>query len=422
MRKLLFLTLALAGVSLSSIAQERARGVLVLQFAKVRGPQGVVTTSYGQLVPWTAERIYPKRAGVSRPPGSGEVGIQDLEAYRNDNGDASYVYTPENSSSLDDLKLNAVGNGKLWKQLTVGVNVDDAHRALIRWVIFNKFVQGRGSGVSAFDVVLGDFGGYWTPPDIGAWKVTFDVSVYPMKTPDGTAFFAQQFRVPQIPEQGEGAFDPAFANVFSGGGAQVGTSEDQFWYDASEGGPDGIYDEMEVDNYGGPPYEANLLVGITVGGTLREVVPSSYSVFRGSALSGSLSDLWYSDDSYLKVRNGPIALPSESPISVVVESQSPSGTILSLNFINEAKVSINNLLQKIEMFNFKTGVYDLVDTRAATTSDSSTTVYRTSSPGDYVETGTRKLRSRVSFKPGAPLFTNNYNASIDQTVWNVGTP
>ena len=149
------------------------------------------------------------------------------------------------------------------------------------------------------------------------------------------------------------------------------------------------------------------------------VLPVSFSLFRGRLSSGSLSDLFSSDDSDLVVLPGVVLNAAEAPVQVLLEGTSPLGTALELGFLLESHVSSSNLSQKIELFNFVTGLWEQVDSRAATTSDSIVHAHVTANPGRFIEAGTRRVRARVSYRPTGPVQQVQWTASLDRAHWTI---
>ncbi len=420
--RLLFLILGLASIQLG-VASDVYHGTMTMQFGRVRNSQGKWVDLKGMQVPVTATRIYaqPGRPRIIGKGSEGSAGITSVTVYDNDNGDNFHFYTPGDASSLDDINLTNSGRGLPWESMAIGTHVDEAHRVLIRFIFFDSLVQGRGAGHSAFDGVIQDLGGYWTPPDAGDFKLTINTQSWNVSVADGQCYVAVQYRQPQFPEQGEGPFDTAYASVLSGGGVRTGNSDDVFWFD-NDPFPNGIYDETEADNFGGTPNEANFIFMVATGGTQTIVVPTSATIFRGTQIGGELSDLWYSDNSYFKVQRGFTLNRTEPPVSVILESVAPNASVRALSFITEASVTSTGLQQTVELFNFTTNQYVLFDARAATRTDSVVEVLVGGNPLDYVNSANRHVRTRVSVKPAGPLLSYFYTANLDQTVWKIVTP
>lgn len=405
--------------SLAAIAASQAtiRGSVELTHGWVLDAAGRRVSVAGRSVPFVAERIKAVRGPLPFAFGAGGAHGADVTIFRNDNGDATYFYTPEMPSSLDDVGLGAGGQNAPWKLLTNGVNVDAPQTFLIRWQVFDTFVQGRGPDRSAFDGVFGDFGGIVrqiTAP--GAYKVTYDIGVIGLRVPDGGCYLATQYRQPQT--NGEGAFLPAFSAVFSGGGVSYGTSEDLFFWD---GQPDGIYDETEPDNYGGPPNDANHLLAITTAGTSQTIFPQLVRAEFGRLVSGDVGDLWFADDAYVQIQQILPFSVSNPDAAMLVETTAPPGTPTSLIFTWEGSVNQPNLNQTIKLFNFATNQYVTFDSRTATTSDSRVEAIVTSNPAQYVSS-TRRMRALISWKPTDRQLFVPFTAKGDLTTWTIVTP
>ncbi len=148
------------------------------------------------------------------------------------------------------------------------------------------------------------------------------------------------------------------------------------------------------------------------------IAPTSFAVFRGTRESGGLSSLATSDDNYMVIRNGVTALRSESPITLRVAAASPGESPTELKFAVENRVSISGLTQRIDLYNYTLGRYDLLDQRTASQTDTVVTV-TTATPVDYVENGTRKIQSQLRIRADGPVFTNTWRAFVDETTWEI---
>ncbi len=163
-------------------------------------------------------------------------------------------------------------------------------------------------------------------------------------------------------------------------------------------------------------------VGNIVGGDIRPassemVVPTAaFTIFRGGFVSGNVNSLRNSDDSYLVVRNGAIAFPLESPITVLFDATAPQQTASALKMQSEFHVSITGLGHRIDAFNYAINDYDNLLSGVAPTSD---TVFTDplSNPNDHIQSGTMAMRGRVRIKPTGPVFTNTWTISVDQWIW-----
>lgn len=186
----------------------------------------------------------------------------------------------------------------------------------------------------------------------------------------------------------------------------------------------GDYMGMISDNYGADVAYAATFNGeqdvyyVRIPAIPVTIAPTSYTLLRGALNAGTLASLTASDDQYLAVRPGPVLSAFESPVSVRLEGTSSTATPTRLRFNFEARASESNLGQRVEMLNVVTGVYDTIDARAATTTDSSFTV-TLANPSNYIDPVTRKVTARLSWKPTGPILSYPWLVRIDQATWDL---
>lgn len=442
-----FLALSVSAASFAeqsrdvSTSPEVYEGVMTLEFGYVTDQLGRRVDVTGVEIPYRAERIHAYEARLARFLGVGQNrrtevmqprvdssgGSQfgfagaNTTVYRNDNGHGTYFFTPEMPSALDDLLLTSAGNGAIWKELTIGMDINYPTLFLIRWIGWNNFTP-QGPGVSAFSNELFDFGGGYIPGAPGQYKVTFDLSNAPLaSTPNGRVYFAQQFR--EFNVTGTGQFlDGQVSPVFSGGGVTIGSSEDIFYYDYDGGGPDGIYAENEVDFFDGPPNHANFLLDIVVGGTSHLVKPASFTPFRGVVTGGNLASLWFSDNNYLRMAPGIVINQAEAPIQLIIESFSPQANIQSMRLDVESAANLNGLVQTIEFRNFATNEWVPIRTDNLTTTDTTFQALAPSNPSQFVHPTDLTVRARIQIIPGGIILFFPFEARFDRTEWTIVTP
>lgn len=187
----------------------------------------------------------------------------------------------------------------------------------------------------------------------------------------------------------------------------------------------GDYMAMHSDNSG-----ANIVYPATFSGgqdiyfvrvpqeTSQQILPETYSLFRGQLVSGGLSDLFSVDAGYLVGKAGLVLNVSEEPLQVIVEGTSPTSAPTALSFTAVTKANAATLEQKVMLFNFTTASYETVDTRATTLADQTVTVSASGDLSRFVNSGDRKLRAKVAFRQVAPVAVP-WNVSLNQTVWDV---
>jgi hypothetical protein len=409
--RLFLIVLFLCALGAAAGAQPVAHhGVVEVAFGYVRDADGTVRSLKGLKLPYYAEPIQAAPVGSTRPVPEVWTDRSSTTVYNADSGTGYGIVDGADPSSLDDLVL-AGGVGVPWKHLTFGVDIGAQRNFLIRWIVYDTYVQGLGPGVSAFtQSAVWDFGVIYPATAPGTYKITIDVAAAGIAVPTSTIYMAQQFRAPN--PNGQGAFDTAMKTVYnSSGPVSVGTSQNNFWYDHDP--LDGIYDETETDWFGEQSF-ANHLRAITVAGTQDNLVPATATVEQGLLVGGDLIDLWYSDNQFYSVRN---AAPGD-PVAIVLESQSPSASILSMTFRAEAK-SLQQGVLKVELFNYQTNAYDEVATLNLSNVKQSTQVTITNNPSKYVNSANRRVRARLVGSPPPLRSIRTWILDVDMAGWTI---
>jgi len=397
-------------------------GVMTITHGFYTDASGRRVSLVGKKVPYHGERI---ALGTNPARNTGYQGL-DATVYANDQGMGSYIVSGiANPSALDDVLMSG-GAGAVWQQLTMGVNANITNPNqffLIRWIGYTNFTPGLGAGVSAFSNAVIDFGGAMTLAGQqvpGTFKLTFNISMYNISSPANQLYFAQQFRVWDGTGNPNAPFRTDFDNVFSLGFPSVGQSQDTFYFD---GEPDGIYDETEVDVWPAGS-EANLLLMILAnqGGTVETRVPGSYAFEVGRAVSGGLTDLWDSDDLYLVGEPGMVLSTQQSPLRLVLTSTATSTSATQVSMIIEAKSSSSNVRQVVEFFNYTTNAWVLGDSRQMSTTENTVQVVAPGTPTAYIQSGSRQIRTRLSYKQTGPVLGFPWRISWDRAVWSITRP
>ncbi|MGI8923277.1 MAG: hypothetical protein ACR2HJ_04430 [Fimbriimonadales bacterium] len=149
----------------------------------------------------------------------------------------------------------------------------------------------------------------------------------------------------------------------------------------------------------------------------RAVVPTSYSMFRGSVISGNLGSLQNSDDNRLVMRPGAVFTNAEPPIQIILNATAPTSSPSWFSFSLESNASIVNAEQKISLYNYVTGLYEVLNTRLATTSDGTVTVNVTSDTARFIQPLTRAIKARVSYRALGSTFVYPWLGRIDRAWW-----
>lgn len=164
---------------------------------------------------------------------------------------------------------------------------------------------------------------------------------------------------------------------------------------------------------------ANFAISFIGQAPLETVLPQSFQMQRGRVISGGLNELFFSDDQYLRLQPFIVLNQLEAPIQMVVNGTSPSLSPSELRFRLEAKLNINNVNQKIELFNFATNAFVEFDSTTVGTTETVREVSVTTNVGDYVRQSDGQVRARVSYKPLGLVLFYPWDAFIDQAIWRI---
>ncbi len=162
------------------------------------------------------------------------------------------------------------------------------------------------------------------------------------------------------------------------------------------------------------------IFSVTLDDIETTVVATRLNVIRGVQIAGDLQDTEISDDVRIQFRPGLTLNASEPPVWLEFESTLPSDQPASLKFTLEASANSANLDQKIELLNYVSGAYELVDARQATISDSIVEFVATGDVTRLVEPGSGAVKARLSWKASGPVLVYPWTVSIDYVVWTVG--
>lgn len=147
------------------------------------------------------------------------------------------------------------------------------------------------------------------------------------------------------------------------------------------------------------------------------VNPGSYALNLGLLEAGGLSDLFTSDDSYLRVRSWIVPSTLSPEIQITLYGVSPAASPSQLSFQVESKTSYGYVNQTMELWNWTTNSYESVDVRPIGTSDTTATVAASGNLSRFVQSGTGNLKARVSMKATGPIPATVWRTWYDRTVW-----
>ncbi|MBS1723898.1 MAG: hypothetical protein JSS66_13200 [Armatimonadetes bacterium] len=144
---------------------------------------------------------------------------------------------------------------------------------------------------------------------------------------------------------------------------------------------------------------------------------TSFSILRGVLVSGTVADTVNSDDQYLVVKNGVTLNPSESPVQVDFKTTAPNTVAQQMSIRLELSVSTVGLQSKVNVFNYDTNAWELMDTRGATLADQVIDIPINSNASKYINPATREMKIRVEVRVNGLVGSASWSGKFDQVRW-----
>ena len=144
--------------------------------------------------------------------------------------------------------------------------------------------------------------------------------------------------------------------------------------------------------------------------------PSSWTVFRGQIVEGAFEDIFNSDDSRVGLIPGFTINASEAPIWVILDGVLEN-SFSSLALSIEAHASSPNLERTIEVWNWETESYDVVDVSNEAFPSDMVVDVDVSSP-DFVQPDTGATQARIGWRVAGFVISLPWQIDIDLFRWS----
>jgi choice-of-anchor B domain-containing protein len=152
--------------------------------------------------------------------------------------------------------------------------------------------------------------------------------------------------------------------------------------------------------------------------TKRTFAVGTVTVDRGVQTGGNVGNLADPDGNAFSVRAGLVSNQTEPPIRIVMEGASLWQDVSRLQFKVRSRTTTTNVQQTIELYDFVAATWVSVDSRAIGTAFVDVTGLG-ANPDRFVETGTKKIRARVSLKPNGLVSSGAWQGIFDEAEWIV---
>lgn len=148
------------------------------------------------------------------------------------------------------------------------------------------------------------------------------------------------------------------------------------------------------------------------------ITPTSFSVPRGTQVSGGLQSLQQSDNQKLLINSVVVSFLSDYPVQVIVDATSPITAPSQLKIKFEASANSSPISQTIDLYDYTASRSVTVDVRSATTSDQIVEVVA-NNPARFVEAVTGHIEARIRFRQSGSTPTLIWAVGIDQAIWTI---
>lgn len=152
--------------------------------------------------------------------------------------------------------------------------------------------------------------------------------------------------------------------------------------------------------------------------TAETVLPNGYTLIRGEYQSGSINDLFTSDDSKLIIKRERTSSLGAVQIMVDVTGESPVINASELKFVYEGSSSLAGATLTLRLFNYSTNQYNTVDVRAIGTSDETVEVVITTNASNYIKPTTGEVKARILYEKSG-FVPIAWNARHDLVNWMI---
>lgn len=194
------------------------------------------------------------------------------------------------------------------------------------------------------------------------------------------------------------------------------------WASAISGIERAMFRHEPTISANGSPVVGQLgLDNISAFAQVTEAGPSAFTVLSGIPVGGGLAELLASDNQYRIVRQNPIRARQDPAVAADFSAQAPRGSFSTIEFRLEAgtnAIPAAGVTQRIELFNFVTNTFVVVDTRPASGPDTVATATLPGNPNDFIGSG-RMFHGRVFYFDPGTLLTRTWVVNFDWIQWKL---
>lgn len=157
---------------------------------------------------------------------------------------------------------------------------------------------------------------------------------------------------------------------------------------------------------------------VNIGFSGVERLPTSYTIQRGTHISGTLTDVHTSNNSHLVIRGVPPLALGESEVMVIFNGTSQVSNPAVIGFKLESHASTGGIRKMVELWDWSNSKWVATDYRPVSSGTDTIQVFAEENLQRFVQSGTNAIRARARFD-GQLAFGVGWEARIDHAVWEV---
>lgn len=167
-------------------------------------------------------------------------------------------------------------------------------------------------------------------------------------------------------------------------------------------------------------YSGSLLLrGLGSSAPHEPSLADTFARVRGLPVSGDLGSLHEDDDNRLVTRPDVFRTSAVPPVQVMVETVCPIQHVCDLRFLIESRASVNNIMQRVLLFDHVGETWVIVDSRSMTTTDRLLEITPLGDPSRFVNVETGRIRALIQCNALAFTIAPTWTSQIDRVGWLV---
>lgn len=148
---------------------------------------------------------------------------------------------------------------------------------------------------------------------------------------------------------------------------------------------------------------------------IQTIFATTTTLGPGVVGGGSPFDIHFGNNSYYTLKPGVVLTSSQSPIVLKINFNVPDGSPTLLRSVIQSRAQFANTRQTIEVYNFSTNTYNVLNQQVLPTIFPDTVITSTLNPANHIGPG-NEVRLKISYKAIGPMFGYPWRVFIDEAT------